>query len=113
MYQQHRDGAQDVDFLIGVLAEQHRHQRRVPRVLRVVLAAAAVGNQGMADDIFLLVSLERERELTLHALHQAFALKSRTMVSTLDSNCVSFTPAEVSMRREAIVAGVSAYLLYR
>ena len=90
---------------------QHRHQRRMPCVLRVVLASAAVGNKSVADDILFLVSLECERELTLHALHQAFALKSRTMVSTLASNCVSFTPAEVSIRRDAMVAGVSAYLL--
>lgn len=63
MAQQHGDGFQHINGLVGVLAEKQHHEGGVPGVLGVILLADAVGEIGLAADEFFLVDFTDEVEL--------------------------------------------------
>ena len=62
--QHHLQDVQDVERLVvGVLGEHDDHQREVPGMLGAVLGAAALGQDGLPEDLFQLVDLGDEGDL--------------------------------------------------
>jgi hypothetical protein len=64
----HLEDAQHVERLVvGMLGEHDDHEREMPGVLGAVLGAAALGDDGLAEDLLQLVHLDDEGDLAAEA----------------------------------------------